>query len=282
MRRLEGKVSVITGAGRGLGLAAALAMAREGARIVVADRKADLAEGSAEEIRAAGGEAIAVAMDHTNVDHVNRTVAKAVEAFGGIDILFANAGTGKFHPFLECTKEDWDRIINVNLNGAFYTCQAAARQMARQGRGGKIVITASSAAETECDQLVAYAASKAALVMLMKTMASELGPYRINVNAILPGVIETGMTDPMLQDQANRNMLRSQTPLGRWGMASEVADLVVFLSSSEADYITGAEVRIDGGSTLHGYPRWYALDYRKENQSDWDFALKRYPYQDDD
>ena len=193
-------------------------------------------------------------------------------------MLFANAGTGKFVPIVDMKKADWDFIMQVNLNGTFYVCQEVAKRMIARGKGGKMVLTASSGSKVIADQLGAYCASKAAVEMLMKHMAAELGNYRINVNAILPGVIETGMTTPMLRDERMQRMLIRETPVGRWGKPEDVAKLVAFLLSEDASYINGEGIMIDGGQTLHGFPRWYALDYTKENVCDWEERFNEYPY----
>jgi NAD(P)-dependent dehydrogenase (short-subunit alcohol dehydrogenase family) len=175
-------------------------------------------------------------------------------------------------------KADWDFVIQVNLNGTFYVCQEVVKRMIARGEGGKIVLTASSGSRVIADQLGAYCASKAAVEMLMKHMAAELGNYRINVNAILPGVVETGMTMPMLADEKWRKMLVRETPVGRWGKPQDVAKLVAFLLSDDASYINGEGIMIDGGSTLHGFPRWYGLDYTERNKCDWEEVFKHYPY----
>ena len=201
-----------------------------------------------------------------------------IEKFGRIDLLFANAGTGRFSPLADMQKKDWNTIIQVNLNGTFYFCQEVAKRMMEQGEGGKMVLTASSGATVIADQLGAYCAAKAGVVMLMKHLASELGNYRVNVNAILPGVIETAITAEKMKEDVSRNMLVRQTPVGRWGKATEVAKLVAFLLSDDAAYINGEGIMIDGGSTLHGYPRWYALDYTERNKADWEQQFSEYPY----
>ena len=177
-------------------------------------------------------------------------------------------------------KSDWDIVIQVNLNGTFYVCQEVAKRMVQQGRGGKMVLTASSGARVMCDQLGAYCASKAAIEMLMKHMAAELGNYRINVNAILPGVIETGMTTPMISHEKWQRMLVRETPVGRWGKPVDIAKLVAFLLSDDAGYINGEGIMIDGGSTLHGFPRWYSLDYTKQNECNWEAQFDEYPYKE--
>jgi NAD(P)-dependent dehydrogenase (short-subunit alcohol dehydrogenase family) len=193
-------------------------------------------------------------------------------------LLFANAGTGRFSPLADMAKKDWDLIMQVNLNGTFYFCQEVAKNMMATGEGGKMVLTASSGAAVIADQLGAYCVAKAGVEMLMKHLASELGNYRINVNAILPGVIETAITAEKMKQSAIRNMLVRQTPVGRWGTPADVAKLVAFLLSDDAGYINGEGIMIDGGSTLHGYPRWFALDYSERNRADWQGLFQQYPY----
>jgi len=275
---LKGKIALVTGGGRGLGQATAIELARCGAQVAIADRKAEIAEETAARCNEAGKAAKAFVFDQANGASVEQCVEEVTAHYGQIDLLFANAGTGKFVPFAEMEKRDWDFVIQVNLNGTFYVCQEVVKRMIARGKGGKIVLTASSGARVIADQLSAYCASKAAVEMLMKHMAAELGNYRINVNAILPGVVETGMTTPMLREEKWRRMLQRETPVGRWGRPEDVAKLVAFLLSDDAGYINGEGIMIDGGSTLHGAPRWYATDYTKPNVCDWDAAFQHYPY----
>jgi len=278
MADLKGKLALVTGGARGLGQATAVELARCGARVAVADRKTEAAEETARLCAEHTPGAQAFTFDQSSADSVESCIAEVVAALGGIDLLFANAGTGRFAPIADMKKSDWDQLIQINLNGTFYVCQDVVQQMIKQGRGGKIVLTASSGATVMCDQLGAYCASKAGVLMLMKHMASELGNYRINVNAIQPGVIATGMTGPMLADDRIKRMLERQTPVGRWGQPNDVAKLVAFLLSDDASYINGEGIMIDGGSTLHGYPRWAALDYSKTNTCDWEELFDQYPY----
>jgi NAD(P)-dependent dehydrogenase (short-subunit alcohol dehydrogenase family) len=280
MTDMKGKVALITGGARGLGLETAKELARRGASIAIADRKLDGAEAAAKECRDLRVEAQAFALDQADATQVEDCVAAVADRFGTIDLLFANAGTGKFSPLVDMPKKDWDTVIQVNLNGTFYVCQEVARRMMAAGKGGKMVLTASSGASVIADQLGAYCSAKAGVVMLMKHLASELGNYRINVNAILPGVIATGMTGPMLERDAWKRMLVRQTPVGRWGEPRDVAKLVAFLLSDDAGYINGEGIMIDGGSTLHGAPRWYSLDYTKENEADWEAMFSEYPYRE--
>ncbi len=278
MADFSGQVALVTGGARGLGQATAVELASRGARVAVADRKPEMIVETVERCSKVGSGAKAFVFDQAKADSVEACVAEVADNYGQIDLLFANAGTGKFAPVVDMKKSDWDLVIQVNLNGTFYVCQEVAKRMIKRGRGGKIVLTASSGARVIADQLGAYCASKAAIEMLMKHMAAELGNYRINVNAILPGVIETGMTGPMISQEKWQHMLVRQTPVGRWGKPEDVAKLVAFLLSNDAGYINGESVMIDGGSTLHGFPRWYALDYTKQNECDWEALFEEYPY----
>jgi NAD(P)-dependent dehydrogenase (short-subunit alcohol dehydrogenase family) len=216
-----------------------------------------------------GVKSIAYEFNQGNSESVEDCVQTIVNDFGQIDLLFANAGVGLFRSFLDMTPKDWDFVIKVNLNGTFYVVNAVAKAMINKGNTGSIVMTASSGAQVPCDQLSAYCAAKAGVVMLMKHMASELGPYRIRSNAILPGVIETQLSSHMLKEQKWRDMLTKNTPVGRWGQPEEVAKLVCFLLSEDAAYINGESIMIDGGSTLHSFPKWFSLDYSKENHQEW-------------
>jgi NAD(P)-dependent dehydrogenase (short-subunit alcohol dehydrogenase family) len=280
MKDMQGKVALVTGGARGLGHETVMELARRGAAVAIADRKLDGAQEAARECGELGVEAEAFELDQAAAAQVEDCVAAVADRFGHIDLLFANAGTGKFSPLVDMAKKDWDTVIQVNLNGTFYVCQEVARRMMAAGKGGKMVLTASSGASVVADQLGAYCSAKAGVVMLMKHLASELGNYRINVNAILPGVIATGMTGPMLARDDWKRMLVRQTPAGRWGRPEDVAKLVAFLLSDDASYINGEGIMIDGGSTLHGAPRWYGLDYTKENEADWEALFAEYPYRE--
>ena len=278
MKDFAGKVIVVTGGARGIGEATALELARRGATVAIADRKQEHAARTAEGCRALGAPAEAFAFDQAQAASVEQCIAEIVRKFGQIDGLFANAGTGRFSPLVDMRKEDFDLVMQVNLNGTFYVCQEVARRMITQRTGGGMVLSASSGARVIADQLGAYCASKAAVVSLARHLASELGNYRINVNAICPGVVESAMTGPMLEHEKWQRMLRRETPAGRWGRTEDVAKLVTFLLSADASYINGEDIMIDGGSTLHGAPRWYALDYTKANECDWDAAFGRFPF----
>jgi NAD(P)-dependent dehydrogenase (short-subunit alcohol dehydrogenase family) len=268
-RRFEGMTALVTGAGGDIGAATALRLAGEGAALVVFDRKQELLADTIAACEKAGAEVRGFGVDQTDRARVDEAV-RAIWEQGRIDVLFANAGYGRFAPFLSISERDWHRHVDVNFSGTFHVCQALARRMADDRGGGSIVVNESSGAETHADQLAAYCATKAGLRMLVKGMAAELGTHRIRVNGVMPGVVETGMTAPMLADQRHRDVMLAETPAGRLGMADDVAALVCFLSSSEAGYITGESVLIDGGQTIHGHPRWFRLDYREAHEERWE------------
>jgi NAD(P)-dependent dehydrogenase (short-subunit alcohol dehydrogenase family) len=268
--RFEGTTALVTGAGGDIGAATALRMATEGAALVLFDRKDELLGDSVAACTDAGAEVHAFGVDQTDRARVEEAVEQAWERTGRIDAVFANAGYGRFSPFLSISERDWHRHVDVNFSGTFHVCQSLARRMAEDRGGGSIVVNESSGAETHADQLAAYCATKAGLRMLVKGMAAELGTHRIRVNGVMPGVIETGMTAPMLADQRHRDVMLAETPAGRLGLAEDVAALVCFLSSTDAGYITGESVLIDGGQTIHGHPRWFRLDYREAHEERWE------------
>jgi 3-oxoacyl-[acyl-carrier protein] reductase len=248
--RLAGKVAIVTGASRGIGRAIALRFANEGARVVANyERKAAEAEAVVDDIRSAGGEAIAVGADVSSKADVDRLVATTMDHFGRIDILSNNAGIMIAKGVLETTEEEWDRTIDVNLKGAYLCSKAVAPIMIGQ-QGGTIINMSSNSGlyHPSAMRFTEYVVSKAGMNGLTKAMALALGPY-ITVNAICPGWIRTEMvedTDPAIVER-----ILDETALHRWGTPDDVAGCAVFLASAEASFITGELLIVAGGRGMH-------------------------------
>lgn len=245
--RLSGKVAIVTGAARGIGQAIAVAMANEGAKVVVSDRDGDAAEAAAREI---GGDAVAVSADISSDGDVARLVAETIDAHGRIDILVNNAGIGATTLFLESSREEFERVVRINLTGTFMVSQAVAREMAKQ-RSGRIVNIASLSGQKGGVGRAAYGSSKAGVELLNKVMAVELADYGITVNAIAPGPILTEVSK-LMHTLETREAYHRLVPQRRYGEPSEIADAAVFLASDEAKYITGHTLNVDGGFLAAG------------------------------
>jgi NAD(P)-dependent dehydrogenase (short-subunit alcohol dehydrogenase family) len=249
-RRFDGSVALVTGAGRGMGRAVALRLASEGASVVVAELNSEHGMEVAEEIRAAGGSATPVAADVSRVADVTRLFEQAAKAFGTVDILVNNAGIGVARPILDYTEADWDRQMGVNVKGVFFCSQAAARLMIPRRRG-KIVNFASTSAFVSSSQPgVAYDTSKGAVRQMTVSMAAELAPHGINVNAVAPGTTQTEMTRSTLSTEEGLAWQVARIPMGRVGQPDDIASVVLFLCSAEASYITGHTLVADGGWLL--------------------------------
>jgi 3-oxoacyl-[acyl-carrier protein] reductase len=248
--RLESKSAIVTGGGSGLGAEICRSFAAAGASVVVADKDQANAAGVAEEIGRAGGRAISVTVDVADEAQVRDMTAAATEAFGGLDILVASAGTGIQKKFLDTSLEEWDRVLAVNLTGAFLCGRYAAREMVDRG-GGRIINIASVAGIRGVSGRCAYGASKGGLITLTQVMAAELGAHRITVNAIAPGPVETALTRRMHTDETRAAYVRA-TPLGRYGTTGEIAATALFLASEGASFITGQTIAVDGGMASSG------------------------------
>jgi len=246
--RLKDKVALITGSAQGIGKAVAQAMAREGANIIITDINLELASQTAVEISQLGVKTLALKMNVTSLEDVEAGAKKSLEVFGSIDILVNNAGITKDTLFLRMKKEDWDAVINVNLNGAFNACKAITHLMLRQ-RCGKIINIASVVGEMGNIGQANYSASKAGLIGLTKSLARECAPRGITVNAVAPGFIQTAMTDK-IPEEIKKKMLE-QIPLGKLGQPEDVAAACLFLASREADYITGQVINVNGGMLMN-------------------------------
>ena len=241
--RLQGKVAIITGGAGGIGKETALLFAREGALLAVQDMNAEGAKAVADEIAAAGGEAIAVVGDVTKKAECERMVGEAVARFGKLDVLVNNAGINKDAMVKKMTEEQWDAVLSVNLKGTFLMCQAALAPMA-QAKYGRIVNTASIGALGNIGQ-ANYSASKAGLLGLTRSLAREFAPRNIRVNAVAPGFIETEMTRGLSAEV--REGYASRIPFGRMGLPEDVAGAVGFLLSDASSYVTGVTLPVDGG-----------------------------------
>ena len=256
---LDGKVAIVTGAGRGIGRAIALRLAREGAEVACADLDEANARKVASEIEAAGGKALAIRVDVTRREDTESMVSETVARFGRLDILVNNAGVGAVAPLIDTDEETWDVLMNVNAKGVLLCSQAAARQMIAQGEGGRIINNASGAGKIPPGKhmpLGAYSASKHAVVALTKQMGLELSSRQILVNCVCPGIVDTPMWDLIDREVARlegskvgsvKAQAVSRIPLERIQQPDDVANLVVFLASSDASYITGQAVNVSGG-----------------------------------
>ena len=246
---LKGKVAIITGARRGMGRTHALALAKAGAKVTIADISLADCQKVAKEIKSLGGEALAIKCDVSKKEEVEGMIAKTMEEFGKIDILVNNAGICQFKPFLDLTEEELDRTININLKGYFLCAQAVAKEMVKQKSGAIINIASIAMGQVGVGfpALAHYCASKGGIVAMTETLALELAPYNIRVNAVSPGAIETPMVDSLKTDPKTLEGTLARILLHRMGRPEEVSNLVVFLASDDSSYITGSTVVIDGG-----------------------------------
>ncbi len=249
--RLKDKVALITGASSGIGKEIAARFAAEGAFVGLNYHPGGKLDPKAAETLAAsmGPNVMAIAADISKREDIERMVQEVVAKFGRLDIAVSNAGIEIREPFLEVTDDHWHKVLSVNLYGAFVFSQAAARQMVKKGKGGKIIFTSSVHEDIPLPEFTPYCASKGALRMLMRNLAYELGPHKINVNNIAPGAIITPINQSLLNDPVKLKETNKSIPLGRWGTAEEVAAVALFLASDESSYVTGSTYLVDGGLT---------------------------------
>ena len=251
--RLENQVAIITGASQGIGKACAKVFAQEGAKVVLADVDEAAGEAVAEEIQAAGGDALFVACDVGDKGDVERLVSSAVAAFGKLDCMLSNAGIVHAGDFLDLEEADFDRVIRVNLKGVFLCGQTAARQMVKQGTPGTIINMSSVNAVMAIPAITPYVAAKGGVNQLTKVMALALADKNIRVNAIGPGSVATEMAASVLSDPEKRRGALCRTPMGRFAEPEEIAKVAVFLASDDSSYITGQTIYPDGGRLALNY-----------------------------
>jgi glucose 1-dehydrogenase len=246
--RLKDKVAVITGAGSGIGRAAALKFSAEGARVVVAEINEEQGKATVELVKAAGGEAVFIRTNVAKLDQVEAAVQLAVDTYGCIDVMLNNAGTGAYAPLLDHTPEEFDRVVKVNQYGVYYGILAAGRKMRDSGNGGVIINTASVFAYVASHGVFGYHAAKAAVKMMTQSAALELAQFKIRVVGVAPGTVDT----PIIQgykDMGLEKKLMRQQMRGELMLPDQIANVMAFLASDEADGINGTTVMVDDGYT---------------------------------
>ena len=248
MKRLEGKVALVTGSSQGIGQGVAIRLAQEGAKVIVNYHShPEGGDETLKEIQAAGSDGITVQADLGQTAEIDRLIEAGLSKFGQIDLLVNNAGLEKRAPFWEVEESDYDLVLAVNLKGVFFTTQAFVKQLMARKAPGRIVNMSSVHEELPFPHFASYCASKGGLKMLCRDLAIELAPYNITINNVAPGAIETPINTTLLHDKDKLAALLNNIPLRRLGKPSDVSGAVVFLASDDAAYITGTTVFVDGG-----------------------------------
>lgn len=253
--RLKEKVAIITGSTSGIGRATAILFAQEGAKVVITGRRSEVGENTVQEIERRKREAIFIKADVSEIQQVKNLVKRTIKTFGKIDILLNNAGIhpgSARKPLAECSVEDWDKIMGVNVRGIFLTCKYVIPQMIKNG-GGVIINTSSQLAFRVIKDRGIYSTSKGAIITLTKALAIDYSVYHIRVNCICPGIVETEMAMPIIQEARNDaqgwQRLVAKYPIGRIGKPEDIAHAALFLASDESNWITGSCLMVDGGYT---------------------------------
>lgn len=254
--KLDRKVALVTGSSQGIGQAIAIRLAEEGASVVINYRShPEGAEETLKRVQVAGGKChmaqsevgTTIQADLGQISEVERLVSESIEHFGKVDILVNNAGLEKRADFWEVSEEEYDKVIDVNLKGVFFATQAFVKHLKATNRPGKIINISSVHEELPFPHFTAYCVSKGGVKMMMRNLAIELGPLGITINNVAPGAIETPINKDLLNDKEKLSAVLKNIPLGRLGKPEDVSNLVAFLASSEADYITGSTFYVDGG-----------------------------------
>ena len=247
---LTGRVAVVTGGNRGIGLGLSRGLARAGARLAIWSRDADRNAEAVSELEGMGAEAWSGVCDVSEEADIVRATAETLERFGRIDSCFANAGTGRLQKTLEMTLAQWKRLLSVNLDGVFLTFREVAKHMVERGGGGKLVAITSIGEIYGMPRQAHYAASKGALGALVRSLAVEFGRHDIQVNGVQPGWIETEATEPLLGWKAMNETIVHRTPAGRWGTPEDLEGVAVYLASDASRFHTGDTLRVDGGYSV--------------------------------
>jgi glucose 1-dehydrogenase len=247
--KLEGKVALVTGSSGGIGQAIAVRLAQEGANIVIDYRShPEGAQDTLSKVEAAGRQGLTVKADLSVISDIRQLIAQGIQHFGKLDILVNNAGIdGKNANFWEIKEEDYDAVLDINLKGTFFATQAFVQHLIETKQTGKIVNISSTHEELAFPHFTSYCASKGGVKMMMRNLAVELGPLGITINNVAPGAIETPINTKLLNDPQKLAALLKNIPLNRLGKPEDIAPMVAFLASSDADYITGATFYVDGG-----------------------------------
>jgi len=243
--KLDGKVAIVTGAARGLGQGIAVGLAEAGADIALVDILE--MKDSKKQIEKLGRKCVEIKADLSSKDCIETIVNTTVEKLGAIDILVNNAGIIRRAPLVEFTEKDWDDVMNINIRTLFFLSQAVARVLVKQGRGGKIINTASMLSFQGGIFVPSYTASKSAVMGLTRLLGNELAGHNINVNAIAPGYMATDNTTALRQDPVRNKAILDRIPVGRWGKPADLKGAAVFLASAAADYVQGYTLAVDGG-----------------------------------
>jgi glucose 1-dehydrogenase len=247
-KRLEGKTALVTGGDQGIGHGIAIRLAQEGADVAIDFRQNHQgADETVQRIQKLGMKSIAIQGDVSKVDEGQKVISQAISQMGRIDILVNNAGLERRADFWDVSEEDFDLVLSVNLKGVFFVTQSVVRHWMETKRPGKVINISSVHEELPFPHFASYCASKGGLKMLTRNLAIELAPFKITVNNIAPGAIETPINKKLLNDPAKLNELLRNIPLGRLGKPEDVAGIAAFLASSDADYITGTTFFVDGG-----------------------------------